>query len=102
MAMDFARSFYKSKAWQKCRAAYIISVFAMCERCPDPGYIVHHKVYLNPANINDPMISLNHDLLEYLCINCHNKEHHGSHEEVTADGLMFDSNGDLVRKGETR
>jgi len=77
---DFAKAFYKSKEWQKCRAAYIKSVGGLCERCLSrgmivPGYIVHHKCYLTPENIQDTSITLNWDNLEYLCHDCHNNEH---------------------------
>ena len=40
-----------------------------------PGYIVHHKCYLTPETIKDPSITLNWSNLEYLCHDCHNKEH---------------------------
>jgi 5-methylcytosine-specific restriction endonuclease McrA len=93
----FAKQFYKSKAWRNCRDAYFVSQHGLCERCQGPGKIVHHTIYLNPENINDPTVALNHDLLELLCQDCHNKEHHSNGEEVTADGLMFDSNGDLIQ-----
>lgn len=93
MAKEFAKKFYASKAWQKCRAAYIASVFGLCERCGRPGYIVHHKVTLTPNNINDPDITLNFERLEYLCHDCHNREHGGA---VTTEGLRFDSDGNLV------
>ncbi|WEK53334.1 MAG: HNH endonuclease [Candidatus Cohnella colombiensis] len=99
MAQDFAKKFYNSRAWKICRAAYIALVFGLCERCGKPGYIVHHKVYLTPQNINDPAIALNHEFLEHLCQDCHNGEHHGSHEPVVADGLAFDSEGNLIQKG---
>ncbi|SFR15292.1 HNH endonuclease [Desulfoscipio geothermicus] len=89
----FAKKFYKSKAWLKCREAYIASVFGLCERCPRPGHIVHHKIKLTPENINNPDVTLNWDNLEYLCLNCHNREHGGA---STAEGLRFDENGDLV------
>jgi 5-methylcytosine-specific restriction endonuclease McrA len=77
---EYARAFYKSTAWQQCRAAYIKSVGGLCERCLAegkivPGYIVHHKCYLTPDNILDPDVSLNWNNLEYLCHDCHNKEH---------------------------
>lgn len=90
----WAKQFYKSKAWYKCRQAYIILVHGLCERCGEPGKIVHHTIYLTPENINDPNVALNHKHLELLCQDCHNKEHHGS--EAVEDGLMFDENGDLV------
>lgn len=99
---EFARAFYKSKAWQDCREAYIQSVHGLCERCLSkglyiPGKIVHHKILLTPENINNPDICLNWENLELLCQDCHNKEHHAG-EGVTAEGLMFDENGDLVKK----
>jgi 5-methylcytosine-specific restriction endonuclease McrA len=93
----FAKKFYKSSAWRKCRDAYFVSQHGLCERCGGPGKIVHHKEYLTPDNINDPVISLNHEMLELHCQDCHNKEHHGSDHEVVADGLMFDEYGNLVR-----
>lgn len=78
--MDETKAFYKTAAWLKCRAAYIKSVGGLCERCLargeiKPGYIVHHKIHLNAYNVSDPTITLNWDNLEYLCLDCHNKEH---------------------------
>lgn len=72
--------FYKTSAWKKCRAGYIKSVGRLCERCLAkglivPGYIVHHKIELTPENVTDPAVSLSYDNLEYLCQECHNKEH---------------------------
>ena len=96
MAQEFAKAFYKSKAWLKCRAAYIQSVFGLCEKCGRPGWIVHHKIKLTPGNINDPNVTLNWEKLEYLCQDCHNREHG---EANTAEGLMFDEDGDLVEIG---
>ena len=71
----YAKRFYKSEAWQRTRNAYFKKRFGICERCGAPGAIVHHKIYLNPRNINDPKVSLNFDNLELLCMDCHNKEH---------------------------
>lgn len=93
----FAEKFYKSKAWRNCRDAYFISRHGLCERCPQPGKIVHHKILLTPNNINDPNITLNWEHLELVCQDCHNKEHHGSDDGVMREGLMFDANGDLIR-----
>ena len=93
MAKEFAKAFYKSKAWLKCRAAYIQSVFGLCERCQRPGDIVHHKIKLTSRNINDPAVTLNWENLELLCQECHNREHGLS---STAEGLRFDAAGNLV------
>lgn len=92
-----AKKFYKSIAWQKCRASYIQTVFGLCEHCSKPGYIVDHIEEINIDNIHDPNITLNHENLQYLCTSCHNKKTFGS-AEVTREGLTFDSNGDLVLK----
>lgn len=95
MAREFARGFYKSAAWQRCRTAYIQSVFGLCERCGEPGAEVHHREYLTPDNINDPEVALGWDNLELLCASCHNKEHKREHEALR-DDVVFDANGDLV------
>ena len=93
MAKDWAKAFYKSVAWQKCRAAYIQSVFGLCEKCGRPGWIVHHKIKLTPANIGDPNVTLAWENLQYLCQECHNRVHGLS---STAEGLRFDAVGNLV------
>ena len=92
----WAERFYRSKAWRQCRDAYFVSKHGICERCGGPGKIVHHKIYLTPQNIHDPNVSLNFDHLELLCQDCHNQEHHGG--SAIEDGLMFDENGDLIRR----
>lgn len=102
MAKEWAKWFYNSTTWKKCREGYIKSVNGLCERCLDkgmivPGKIVHHKVYLTPNNINDPSISINWDVLEFVCQDCHNNEHHGTDEPVRSD-VMFNEYGDLIKK----
>ncbi|MGM7635647.1 HNH endonuclease [Bacillus sp. Hm123] len=92
-----AKKFYKSKAWRKCRDAYFVFQHGLCERCPQPGLIVHHKVYIDAQNINDPSVTLNHENLELLCQTCHNREHFGE-AAVTREGLRFDENGDLIKE----
>lgn len=80
------KSFYNSAAWIKCREAYLSSVGYFCERCKakgfyEPARVVHHKIYLNNDNCNDPSVSLNFDNLEALCQDCHNNEHMGDHDK---------------------
>lgn len=96
MAKEWAKGFYDSRAWQDCRAAYILHKHGLCERCDSPGIIVHHKEELSPFNIDDPEVTLNWDNLELLCQDCHNKVHHGS-GEVVGEGLTFDEHGDLIQ-----
>ena len=95
MIMSDTKGFYKTAAWKRCRAAYIKSVGGLCERCLaqgiiTPGYIVHHKKYIDLANVTDPNITLSFDNLEYLCLDCHNKEHFKSNKRysVAADGSV--------------
>lgn len=95
MAREFAKSFYQSKAWKKCRQSYFISKHGLCERCGNPGKIVHHKIYITPENVNDPDVTLNFDNLELLCQECHNREHFEKYSP-TRWGLKFDEKGNLV------
>lgn len=80
MAKNFAKAFYSSKQWQDCRNEYARQRHYLCENCLrrgiyKPGVIVHHKIHLDPVNINDPSIALNPDNLELLCRECHAAEH---------------------------
>ena len=91
---EYAKEFYQSKVWRKCRAGYFQYKHGLCERCYAPGKIVHHKEYITPDNIHDPHITLNWDNLELLCQDCHNREHHGS--GITREDVVFDEDGNLV------
>ncbi|HHT7172096.1 TPA: HNH endonuclease signature motif containing protein [Bacillus cereus] len=99
MAKEYAKHFYKSTAWKKCRASYIATTLdGMCEHCKEePGYIVDHIVEITPGTINNPDITLNHDNLQYLCLPCHNTKTFGNSVLIRED-VMFDANGDLIRR----
>ena len=102
MAKPWARPFYSSSLWKKCREAYKQYRNGLCERCLKegryvPGEEVHHKVWLNETNINNPDITLSWDNLELLCSSCHSKEHNSKYESLRED-VQFDKNGDLVRR----
>lgn len=95
MAREFAKAFYRSAAWAKCRAAYIAERQAidggMCETCHErPGYIVHHKVWLTAWNIGDPDIALSHANLKFDCQPCHNRE------GIDAPRCTFDASGQPI------
>ena len=91
------QAFYQSKAWRDLSRAYMLSQHYICERCGRPAVICHHKVWLNAANCADPAIALNPDLLEALCLECHNTEHFSKGSAIAA-GLCFDQHGDLIRE----
>ncbi|MDC2866525.1 HNH endonuclease signature motif containing protein [Bacillus sp. BP-3] len=99
MAKEYAKSFYNSKEWRKCRASYISSTLdGMCEHCKEqPGYIVDHIVEITPDNINDPDITLNHSNLQFLCLQCHNIKTFRKYKPLRED-VMFDENGQLIRR----
>ena len=100
MAQDFAKKFYGSAAWLKCRKAYIQSVFCRCEICEEPigmGGILHHKILLTAANIHDPEITLNWKHLIYVCQRCHNDIHLGA--LPFREDVRFDDAGRLVQRG---
>lgn len=80
MAKPFAQAFYNSTAWKQCREAYKHKVCYLCERCGEPGVIVHHKIRVTPQTIQHPEVLLNFDNLELLCRKCHEKEHAGEYE----------------------
>ena len=103
MAREFAKAFYGSKAWKRCRRTYISSRKAvdggMCEDCHErPGLIVHHKVHINERNINDPDVTLSHANLRYVCQECHNIVEHGYGREIVPDEIkyVFDADGNPV------
>ena len=93
---DFARKFYLSKIWRDTRDYIYKRDMGLCVRCGKPGEIVHHKEHLTPQNINNPRVTLSEDNLELLCRECHAVEHEG--EPITASGLMFDDEGNLVER----
>lgn len=104
VARDFAYAFYNSSRWQNTRKAYMRMGQGLCERCLakgiyKPAEIVHHKVHLSPANIDDPSITLDYGNLERLCRDCHAEAHpeiYGSETECMMR-VGFDKDGNVVR-----
>lgn len=77
---EFAKTFYKSKAWKDCRAAYARSVGGLCELCLAAGLvrageIVHHKIHVEPETISDPHVLLDWSNLQLVCRECHARLH---------------------------
>lgn len=105
MAREFAKKFYRSKAWEETRSAYIACLgHNLCERCLrngeyNIGKIVHHKEHLSPSNINDPSVSLAFENLELVCRRCHAKEHPEIYGEIKEQRVAFDADGNVVRRG---
>ena len=94
------QSFYKSKTWGQCRAAYA-KAFPLCEECLKRGIIkpveiVHHKIELNADNVNDPAIAYGFDNLESVCRDCHNKIHFA--DTTVEKRWEFNDKGELIVK----
>ncbi len=95
MAREFAKKFYKSRAWKECRASFIATRISidggMCQcGCGQLGYIVDHITELTPENINDPRISLSFDNFQYLALVCHNKK---TFKKDSDERFYFDEQG---------
>ena len=94
------KEFYKSQAWRRCRQAFIDSRMAidggLCQVCgEEPGLIVHHTIWLDDINCNDPDISLNPERFLYECQTCHNKEK--DPRKATPGRCLYGPNGEIIR-----
>ena len=94
------KEFYKSGAWKRARQAYIDMRQSidggLCEVCGmEPGKIVHHTIWLDDINCNDPDISLNTDRFLYECQTCHNKER--DPRLATPGRCLYGKNGEILR-----
>jgi hypothetical protein len=79
------QSFYASSKWRNFRMGLILERIkdggVICEKCSSLilnqiDIHAHHKIELTPENVNDYSISLNPLIVELICRNCHDKEHH--------------------------
>lgn len=89
---EYAKWFYRSKAWQQCRDGYAKSVGGLCEECLkrgiyQPGEIVHHRTPITPDNIRDPAITLSWSNLELVCRDCHGDLHRQRERRYRLDEL---------------
>ena len=94
------KQFYKTKAWQRARKSFIDERMAVdggiCQVCGvEPGLIVHHKIWLDDINCNDPDISLNADNFLYECQTCHNKER--DPRRATPGRCLYGPDGEVIR-----
>ena len=104
MAHDYAKAFYTSTRWRQTRQAYIDYRRSIdggvCEECGQRlGEIVHHKVMITPANINDASVTLSFNNLELVCWQCHNAfpGHAWGHEAKPEPRAIIDpETGDVI------
>lgn len=99
MAKEFAKAFYSSARWKKCRDTFIqnrmLEDGGLCQECKEQlGYIVHHKEHLTPENINNPNVTLNENNLEWVCKECHDRLHNVFQREERK--YYFDKEGNFI------
>jgi 5-methylcytosine-specific restriction endonuclease McrA len=113
MARDFAKAFYKSKAWLAVRNyalkrdSYICKCYKITGKaeCSLPANEVHHIIWLTPKNIHDPNIALNADNLIAINRDCHFNVHKQQRRDATkkeacTSGFEFDKNGFIIQISE--
>ena len=112
MSYGVRKDFYNSKAWKRVKTSIWLKQNLLCNRCHKPVYvdglsdylpkdkrrigIVHHKIYLDNANVYDDSIALDENNLEGICKDCHELEHH--QDQVTREEYAFDELGNLIKK----
>lgn len=78
--VDKVKNFYNSKPWKDLSYMLKVKSNFRCCRC---GKIVrdakqligHHTAELTEDNVDNASVSLNPQLIEIICLDCHNKEH---------------------------
>lgn len=99
------KEFYRSMPWLRARKAFIEERIlidgGMCQVCGEcPGKIVHHAIWLNDINCNDPDIALNPEHLCYECQLCHNKETDPRKSATNNSRACYLSDGTVTKRGE--
>lgn len=97
------KQFYKTRAWRRARDGFIAYRKAidggLCEVCgAELGKIVHHKIWLDDDNCNDPEISLNPSNFKLECQTCHNKER--DPRKTTPGRCLYGPDGEIIRNTE--
>lgn len=64
----------------------------MCQDCFGLGEEVHHIIWLNKDNIDDPEITLNEKNLILLCFDCHRRRH----RKKDVNRVLFDCEGNVI------
>lgn len=98
------KEFYKSMPWLRARKTFIEKRIlidgGMCQVCGErPGKIVHHTIWLNDVNCNDPNIALNPERFRYECQTCHNKEVDPKKGNKGTGRACYLSDGTVIKRG---
>ena len=88
-------NFYYTAQWEAARQHILSKRNGICEVCGGAGWILHHVEHINDGNANDVSKVWGEDNIKLVCQDCHNRIHHANN--TTAEGLMFDSEGQVVQ-----
>ncbi len=105
MARDFAKQFYKSKAWERARAYVLMRDKYRCRMCGSASDLeVHHIVPLSPDTISQPFYATNEGNLMTLCTSCHMALHAAERSGASEilPTIVFDENGYPVEINDKR
>lgn len=94
MAKEWAKAFYRGRAWRILRQEVLRRDLFTCEFCGGRATEVHHEIELTAENIQDPVISLNPSLLHSLCHDCHTGLTRGLGD--CGEDFFFDEAGQLT------
>lgn len=94
-----AKSFYDSRAWQRCREVVLKRDNHLCQECLRHGRLtratmVHHKQHYRTHK----SLAYDADNLESLCASCHNREHperNRKSKKRVKDAVVFKGNPDV-------
>lgn len=100
MAKDWAKSFYRSQAWQAIRLRALMRDGYTCRVCGARATEIDHIIELTPENISNQDISLNLANLQSLCHDCHTRKTKAD-KYIYAGGdcppeFFFDADGNLT------
>jgi hypothetical protein len=107
MSQGVVRQFYLSDLWKDLRFNIILERGPKCQRCKkvfeDTSKLTgHHTIELNEKNVHDVNISLNKQLIEIICHDCHNKEHrrfgYNSHKVYIVYGAPLSGKQTIVNQ----
>lgn len=112
MAREFAKPFYRTKEWLKCRDYVFKRDNGLCVCCLEKGIEkigeeVHHIIWLRPSNIDNPSVSTNPDNCITLCKDCHISIHKKSTTKSrlsnrktssVTNGVFFDEQGNIQQQ----
>ena len=87
--------FYSSPAWKRFSESIRRQRHYVCEKCGQPGNVVHHVKPIDERNVSDQDIALEPTNMMLLCRACHEEIHNRAAKQPRRT-VLFDANGNVV------